>query len=153
MIPSRRASTVYRDILGGKEHTADYYVKHCVKEIFEVLEALSRLALAEAYLELQQVIFGIAMWIYQSTGRDFYLWGCMAAVQEFYNRRKVWLEIFALYDLEFKSEYLDDGSNFRRPYKIKQALQKAGMYVNIILAENLSRKYTKYVTKSQTTDS
>jgi len=139
----RRASTVHADILGGTQRTISYHVSHGFNESLEVLEALSRLQLREARLELQQVIFGCSMWLYQLTGKDFYLWGCNDAVQEFYNRRKVWLEIFKLYDLEFKSEYLDGGSNFRRTHKIKEALRQAGMHINNILANSLSRKYTR----------
>jgi hypothetical protein len=140
---SHRASTVHQDILGGKRRTIGYHISHGFNETLEVLEALRRLQIGEARLELQQVIFGFSMWLYQLTGKDFYLWGCSDAVQEFYNRRKVWLEIFKLYDLEFRSEYLDGGSNFRRPYKIKEALRLAGMHINDILANSLSSKYTK----------
>lgn len=138
-----RASTVYTDILGGKRHSVGYYVKHGFNESVEVLEALSRLQFKEAYTEFQQVMFGCEMWLYQLTSKDFYLVGCNDAVQEFYARRKIWLEIFALYNLEFKSEYLDNGSNFRRPHKIKEALKRAGLHINNILANSLSRKYAR----------
>jgi hypothetical protein len=142
--PNRyKASIVHQDILGGKRRSIGYHVSHWFNESLEVLEALSRLKVGEAKLELQQVIFGFSMWVYQATGKDFYLWGCSDAVQEFYNRRKVWLEIFHLYDLEFHSEYLDGGSNFRRPYKIQAALKCAGMHINDLLAGSLSRKYTR----------
>ena len=130
----RKASEVHQDILGGKERVIKYHIIHCFNETLEVLEALSRFQFSEARLELQQVIFGLSMWIYQITGKDFYLRGCADAVQEFYNRRKVWLEIFSLYDLEFKSEYLDGGSNFRRAYKIQEALRRAGLHINEILS-------------------
>jgi hypothetical protein len=142
--PSRcKASSVHQDILGGKKRSTGYHISHWFNESLEVLEALSRLQFSEAKLELQQVIFGCLIWLHQVTDIDFYLWGCSDAVQEFYNRRKVWLEIFRLYDLEFRSEYLDGGSNFRRPHKIKAALKAAGMHINDILAGSLSRKYTR----------
>lgn len=139
----RKASVVHKDILGGRKSPISYHLKHGFNETLEVLEALSRLQFKEANLELQQVIFGYSMWLYQLTGKDFYLRGCNDAVQEFYNRRKIWLEIFGLYNLEFKSEYLDNGSNFRRPHKIKEALRRAGLEINNILANSLSRKYTR----------
>jgi hypothetical protein len=138
----RKASVVHGDILGGRKHPISYHIKHAFNETVEVFEALFKLQFREAHLELQQVIFGYSMWLYQITGVDFYLWGCNDTVEEFYNRRKVWLEIFRLYDLEFKSEYLDDGSNFRRPHKIKEAMRRAGFHINNMLAGSLSRKYT-----------
>jgi hypothetical protein len=138
----RKASVVYGDILGDRNHSTSYHIKHAFNETLEVIEALLKLQFKEARLELQQVIFGYSMWAYQLTGIDFYLWGCEDTVEEFYNRRKVWLEIFQLYDLEFKSEYLDNGSNFRRPHKIKEAMGRAGLHINNMLASSLSRKYT-----------
>jgi len=139
----RRASNVHKDILGSKKRSIGYHIRHGFNETLEVFEALSRLQCREARLELQQVMFGVQMFVYQLIGKDFYLLGCDDAVQEFYNRRKIWLEIFGLYALEFKSEYLDNGSNFRRPHKIKEALRRAGLEINNILANSLSRKYTR----------
>jgi len=137
-----KASAVHKDILGGRKYSTSYYISHGIREFWEWLQALMNLQLQEASLEFQQVLFGIEMWLYQATGKDFELWGCADAVHEFYERRHTWLEIFQLFDLEFKSEYLDGGSNFRRPAKIKAALQAAGLSINDIHARSLCRKYT-----------
>ena len=135
------ASKVYTEILGGKKRPLKYYIKHCFYETLEVFEALVKLKFSEAYLELQQVIFGFSMWLYQKAEKDFQLYGCNKAVEEFYNRRKVWLELFEMYSLTFKSEYLDGGSNYRRPHKIVQAFGRAGLRIHKLLAANLSRMY------------
>ena len=138
-----KASVVHNDILGGKQYPVKYYVKHSFTELWEVIEALAKLNLKEAKLEAQQVIFGLEMWLYQTTKKDFDMFFCNGAIEEFYYRRTVWLELFGLFDLEFRSEYLDNGSNFRRPHKIRQAFFAAGMYLHELHARLLSRKYIK----------
>lgn len=137
-----RAAVVHKDIFGGRKYSASYYISHWFRECWECLQALVKLQPQEAFLEFQQVLFGLEIWLYQATGKDFELWGCMDVVHEFYARRCIWLEIFQLFDLEFKSEYLDGGSNFRRPAKIKAALGAAGLHINDIHARSLCRKYT-----------
>jgi hypothetical protein len=142
---NRKASAVHNDILGGRTLPIRYHITHTAQEVWEVLQALARCRFKEAALEAQQVLFGIEMWYYQTIKEDFDLRGCADAVQEFYDRRRVWLELFKMFDIEFKSEYLDKGSNFRRPHKIQEAFRAAGLRINALHARTLSRKYTMLV--------
>ena len=150
---NRKASVVHNDILGGRTLSARYHITHAIQECWEVLQALAKLDFKEAELEAQQVLFGIEMWCYQTIKADFDLRGCSDAVQEFYDRRRVWLELFKLFDMEFKSEYLDKGSNFRRPHKIQEAFRAAGLRINDLHARTLSRKYTMQVLNNKNYDS
>ena len=150
--PARKASVVYLEILGGKKYSLVYYVKHLFEETLEIFEALFNAEYREAILETQQVIFVLEMLFHQATKIDFELKGCSQAVNEFYARREIWLEIFSLFDVAFKPEYLDGGSNFRRPYKIKEALRRAGVYVRDLHARSLSRKYSMQLAAKKSYD-
>lgn len=134
---SRKASVVYDEILGRQ----DQKVSSIFSEFVEILEALVKLDTAEARLEAQQFFYALQMQLYQATGIDFYLVGCGDAVEGFYKRRDVWLKIFAEYNVVFKNQYLRFGSNYKRAYKIKKALELAGVYIDTKEAVLLCERY------------
>jgi hypothetical protein len=136
----RRASEVYRDILGGKSQKWT----SIFSELRELLEALIKLDLKEARLEGQQVLYALQMQLYQITDIDFYLQHCTEVVEGFYFRRDVWLEIFKEYNTPFKNEYLENGSNYKRIHKIKKALELAGVKVS---TKEAITTYLKYLDK------
>lgn len=137
MLFRRKASEVFNEILGRKKQSWwDIF-----KEILEFLDALTDLNWDEAELELEQVLYAFQMQFYQITKIDFYLKGCEKAVEGFYARRNVWLEIFDEFKIEFKNEYLEHGSNYRRAYKIKKALELAGVEIDAKKASELCLKY------------
>jgi hypothetical protein len=125
MAVQRKASEVYRDILGGK---AQRWTS-IFSELYEFIEAAAKLDFNEMRLEGQQVLYAIQMQFYQAGNIDFYLQGCSEVVEGFYTRREVWLEIFEEYNVTFKNEYLEHGSNYKRIHKIKKALELAGVSI------------------------
>ena len=140
MAEQRKASEVYRDILGGKAQrwTA------ILSELYEFFDAAVRLNLKEMHLEGQQVLYAIQMQYYQMSDSDFYLQFCSEVVEGFYKRREVWLEIFAEYNVEFKNEYLEHGSNYKRVHKVKKALSLAGVEIS---TKQAIRTYLKHLDK------
>jgi hypothetical protein len=137
MIAPRKASEVYRDILGGKaQKWASIF-----SEIWEFIEAVSKLDAEEMRLEGQQVLYALQMQLYQIIEIDFYLQSCEDAVEGFYARRAVWLEIFDEYKTPFKNEYLEYGSNYKRIHKIKKALELAGVHITTKQAINTYLKH------------
>jgi hypothetical protein len=137
MYAQRKASEVYRDILGGKaQKWASIF-----SEINELIEATLKWDTREMLLEGQQVLYALQMQLYQITGIDFYLQRCGEVVEGFYLRRDVWLEIFAEYGAEFKNEYLEHGSNYKRIHKIKKALELAGVKITTKQAINTYLKH------------
>jgi hypothetical protein len=138
MSARRRTSEVYNEILGGK----DQQWLSIAREVIELVEATFRWDKAEMLLEFQQVLYALQMQAYQLTGIDFQLWGCSSAVEGFYTRRKVWFEIFEEFQVPFKNEYLENGSNYKRAYKIKKALELAGVNIDTKKAVQLCLKYT-----------
>jgi hypothetical protein len=137
MVHRRKASEVYRDILGGK---AQRWTS-IFSELYEFLEAISCFNFKEANLEGQQVLYAIQMQYYQMSGVDFYLQFCDEVVDGFYLRREVWLEIFKEYNVPFKNEYLEYGSNYKRIHKIKKALELAGLKITTKEAINTYLKH------------
>lgn len=133
----RKASEVFNEILGKKKQSWEAILK----ESIELLEALIDLDWCEASLEFEQVLYTFQMQFYQVTNIDFYLIGCDNAVEGFYVRRNVWLNIFSEFKTEFKNEYLEHGSNYRRAYKIKKALELAGVDIDTKKASELCLKY------------
>jgi hypothetical protein len=133
----RKASEVYRDILGGK---AQKWTS-ILSEIGEFIEALAELNTKEMRLEGQQVLYALQMQLYQLINIDFYLQYCEEVVEGFYIRRDVWLEIFKEYNTPFKNEYLEYGSNYKRIHKIKKALELAGVAITTKQAINTYLKY------------
>ena len=131
----RKASTVSKDLLNNRK----YGCKYLFGEILEVFEALGKLDFVEAKMELQQVWFAIQMLYYQNTGHDFYLRGVEEQVQSFYDRRIIWLKVFAYFGAreKFNNDCLVNGSNYMRPHKIIKALEIAGVYCSPYLAETL----------------
>jgi len=140
MAVQRKASEVYRDILGGK---AQRWTS-IFSELYEFIEAAAKLDFNEMRLEGQQVLYAIQMQLYQAGNIDFYLQGCGEVVEGFYNRREVWLDIFKEYSVTFKNEYLEHGSNYKRIHKIKKALELAG--VNITTKQAIAT-YLKHLDK------
>ena len=133
----RKASEVYREILGGKaQKWASIF-----SEIGEFIEAVIALDTKGMRLEGQQVLYALQMQFYQAVGIDFYLQYCAEVVEGFYLRRDVWLEIFKEYDAVFKNEYLEYGSNYKRIHKIKKALELAGVNITTKQAINTYLKH------------
>jgi hypothetical protein len=141
MIAPRKASVVYRDILDSRKYSLAYHIAHICRESWEVAEALFHRDITGAKLEMEQVMYAIQMMLHQYTGKDFDLAWCSNTVQEFYNRRTIWLQLFKDLDIPFCSSYLDGGSNFRRTHKIVAALAAAGYYISDYDAEYLRRRY------------
>jgi hypothetical protein len=137
MADQRKASEVYRDILGGK---AQRWTS-IFSELYEFFEALLHFNFEEARLEGQQVLYALQMQYYQLSGIDFYLQCCGEVVEGFYLRREVWLEIFKEYNAPFKNEYLEHGSNYKRIHKIKKALELAGVQITVKQAINTYLKH------------
>lgn len=138
MFSRRRASEVHHEILGDK----DQQWFSIVREAIELIEAAFKWDEAEMRLEFQQVLYALQMQIYQITRIDFQLRGCSSAVEGFYVRRKVWFEIFEEFQVPFKNEYLENGSNYKRAYKIKKALELAGVVIDTKKAVQLCLKYS-----------
>lgn len=136
------ASEVDRDLLHNKKYSLRYYLCSAFKETCEALWALAKLDFRELRLELEQLAFGAQMMYHQYSGKDFKLVFCNGAVKEYYDRRVIWLSVFDLFDKEFKVDYMDGGTNFRKPRKIKQALALAGVEISDLQARILSRKYS-----------
>lgn len=137
MSSRRRTSEVHNEILGGK----DQQWLSIVREAIELMEAVIKWDEAEMCLEFQQVLYALQMQAYQITGIDFQLRGCSSAVEGFYTRRRVWFEIFNEFQVPFKSEYLENGSNYKRAHKIKKALELAGVAIDTKQAVQLCLKY------------
>lgn len=138
MSSRRRTSEVHNEILGGK----DQQWLSIVREAAELAEAVFKWDETEMRLEFQQVLYALQMQAYQITGIDFQLRGCGSAVEGFYTRREVWFEIFEEFQIPFKNEYLENGSNYKRAYKIKKALELAGVVIDTKKAVQLCLKYS-----------
>jgi len=134
-----RVKQVCEELLGGRK----YPLTSLVGEVIEALQALLKLDFKEFSGELRQIIFEAQIHIHQTTGLDFKLLFCEDVINEGYLRREVWIELFSLFDIEFHNKYLINGSNFRRPHKVKAAFWLAGLRLNILHTLNLSDKYKK----------
>ena len=133
----RKASSVFVEILGGRpQKWTSIFI-----ELAEVFEALFKWDILELKLEYEQVLYAIQMQLHQWLGVDFYLRGCSNAVEGFYRRRDVWLNIFNRYNVEFKNEYLQEGSNYKRAHKIKKALELAGVKIGAREASEICLEY------------
>lgn len=133
----RKASSVFVEILGRRpQKCSSIFV-----EIAEVFGALFKWDIPELKLEYEQVLYAIQMQVYQWSNIDFYLVGCDNAVEGFYKRRDVWLNIFNRYNVEFKNEYLEEGSNYKRAHKIKRALELAGVHIGAREASEICLEY------------
>jgi hypothetical protein len=133
---------VNKDLLHNKKYSIRYYLCSALKETCEAVWALFKLDFKELRLELEQLVFGVQMMYHQYFEKDFKLVFCSGAVEEYYDRRVIWLSIFDLFDKEFKVEYMEGGTNFRKPRKIKQALALAGVEISDLQARILARKYS-----------
>jgi hypothetical protein len=132
-----RASRVYTELFDGHRQS----FKCLITEIFEVFEALHILDFKEAAKEFRQVLFEVQMHLYHYTKLDFTLRLCSDVVDGFYTRRKVWLKMFENYNVPFKSQYLKNGSNYKRAHKIVLAFKLAGFIISEEAAENLRDTY------------
>jgi hypothetical protein len=146
---TRTAAEVNRELLHNERYSLKYYICSGFKETFEALWALVKFDLAEFELELQQLAFGVQMMYHQYSGEDFELNFCADTVQEYYDRRVVWLSLFDLFDIEFNVAYMVHGTNFRKPSKIQKALALAGKQIPDVQARILARKYAMSLSNSK----
>lgn len=132
-----KVKQVCEELLGGRK----YPLTSLLGEVIEALQALLKPDFKEFLGEFRQIIFELQIHIHQTTGADFDLLFCTDVINEGYLRRKVWIELFSLFDIPFHNKYLINGSNFRRAHKIKAAFKLAGLRLNVLHAVSLSEKY------------
>jgi hypothetical protein len=127
------------ELIGARK----YPVSAFFGEIGEALWALLKLDFKELLEELEQLMFLVQVIYHQRTGADFEIRYCKNVLAEAYQRRRVWTEMFALLEIPFSNKYLENGSNYRKPHKIRAAFQMAGLRINVIHSVLLCEKFTK----------
>lgn len=135
----RTTRQVFSELLEG-EHRTLSQVWQEIREAYDAYGAGRRSP--EFKIELAQALYEVQMQVFRFTGLDFVLRGCQEAVQGYYNRRVVWAHIFMDAGVPFKGSYLKEGSNYRRPWKVKQALAYAGKEISVKEAIALSEKHS-----------
>ena len=94
----------------------------------EVRELLEARTLNEVYSEWNDVIACSLLAITNMTGINlpfFPMFG-KKSVLAWFERLKVWEDIFVLHVMELHPEYLNSGSNYKKKWKIEKALESAG---------------------------
>lgn len=111
-----KASSVSKGLCSG-----NLGISFVLGELKELVEAASW---AEFIDELCDVYTGVILVVYETSGVDLHIrW--MSTVNKWIEREATWRNIFSKEGLEFSPKYLSDGSNWRKPEKIRAALAKA----------------------------
>ena len=82
------------------------------------------------------------MLLFKYTGKDFKLRWCEDAVEGYYARRWVWAQIFITMGVHLEGKFLQDGSNYHKPDKIRKALARAGKEIDVKTAVMLYEKFS-----------
>jgi hypothetical protein len=119
---SNMASDVSEELLGGRKYPFSYSTGE-MQELVEALRDMDKEGIKE---EWQDVLYALQMYGHQNTGVDFKLRGVDDTLEKFRNRRAIWQKLFGSKGLEFDKQYLQGGSNYRKPEKIRNAFRLAG---------------------------
>lgn len=119
----RRPSEARRELLNGRRYPFSYLTGEA-KELVDAIKNRDKENIKE---EIGDVLYAMQMLAHQSTGLDApFLPPAQKTTRKFHKRRSVWKDILARKGLEFSNDYLEGGSNYRKPEKIRKAIQAAG---------------------------
>lgn len=103
-------------------NSGHFKFKSVIGEVKELIEARS---LAEVKEEFGDILYFSYCWLYYKYRINLPMIGAMGSVDKFTERLLEWEVIFDDNDLVFNPKYLVNGSNYKKEWKIKLALDIA----------------------------
>ena len=113
-----KISAFYRRFCAG-----EYTFHHVLGEAWETLVALA--GYGDVREEAQDTLIALQLWVYERTQLDWEMVISQRAMRKARNRRAEWELIFRREGLTFDPKWLRNGSNYKKPEKVKLAIELA----------------------------
>lgn len=126
---------LHRDITNGRHYPFSYLTD----ESKELLDAIKNRDWKNFKEEVGDTTYAAQMLAAQATGLNHPVY---ADLKKFYDREKVWKDLFKEKGGVYHPDHMSGGSNYAKASKILKALNSAGIKVNQREAERLANKYT-----------
>ena len=126
---------LHRDVTDNRHYPFSYLTG----EAKELIDAVKNRDWENFKEEIGDTTYAAQMLAAQATGLNHPVY---ADLKKFYDRKKVWEDLFAEKGGIYHPRHMQAGSNYAKASKIIKALQSAGIKVNQTEAERLANKYT-----------
>jgi hypothetical protein len=103
------------------------------------MDAVKNRDMANFKEEIGDTTYAAQMLAAQATGLNHPVY---ADLSKFYNREKVWKDMFKSKGSTYHPKHMEGGSNFAKPSKIIKAFASAGINISQREAERLANKHT-----------
>jgi NTP pyrophosphatase (non-canonical NTP hydrolase) len=130
-----KSKNLHRDITAGRHYPFSFLTG----EAKELLEAVKNKDWNNFKEEIGDTTYAAQMLAAQATGLNHPVY---ADLKKFYDREKVWKDLFKAKNSVYHPRHMQGGSNFAKPSKIIKALESAGVKINQAEAERLANHYT-----------
>lgn len=130
-----KSKNLHRDITAGRHYPFSFLTG----EAKELLDAVKNRDWNNFKEEIGDTTYAAQMLAAQATGLNHPVY---ADLKKFYDREKVWKELFKAKSSVYHPKHMQGGSNFAKPSKIIKALESAGVKINQAEAERLANHYT-----------
>jgi NTP pyrophosphatase (non-canonical NTP hydrolase) len=129
------SKNLHRDITAGRHYPFSFLTG----EAKELLDAAKNRDWNNFKEEIGDTTYAAQMLAAQTTGLNHPVY---ADLKKFYDREKVWKEMFKAKKSDYHPKHMQGGSNFAKPSKIIKAFESAGIKINQAEAERLANHYT-----------
>lgn len=133
-----KAKELANYFLGPRREYDDHYLSGEYDEYMTELKNKNNPGIEE---ELQDLMFAAQMLAYHRTGKDRKVVGADQKIGVFIDRVKTFEDMFTKQGIPFSTDYLQGGSNWRKPEKIVKAFTSAGKPLSMDEAVSLRDEY------------
>jgi phosphoribosyl-ATP pyrophosphohydrolase len=130
-----KSKDLHRDVTNGRHYPFSFLTG----EAKELVDAIKNRDMANFKEEIGDTSYAAQMLAAQTTGLNHPVY---ADLRKFYDREKVWKEMFKEKGSSYHPKHMEGGSNYAKASKIIKAFSSAGIKVDQKEAERLANHYT-----------